>query len=112
MEVIQWLLEGGARAARHEGHGRDRGQVQGYYQGVRGAALEKSYHPRKFCSLCDKSQLIPLQEFFRNTLVTVEIACWFFAGEIIGRSLAAKKWSFYGYLVPGGVKPKRDTLAG
>ena len=52
------------------------------------------------------------QEFIQNTLVTVEVACWFFAGEIIGRSLAAKKWSFYGYVVPAWVKPKRDTLVG
>jgi hypothetical protein len=52
-----------------------------------------------------------MQEFIRNTLVAVEVACWFFAGEIVGRSIAAKKWSFYGYIVPGSVKAKRDTLA-
>jgi len=29
-----------------------------------------------------------------QTLVGVEIACWFFAGEVIGR------WNFVGYLIP------------
>jgi len=38
-----------------------------------------------------------LQEATVNTLITIEVACWFFVGEIIG------KGTLIGYNVPGAV---------
>jgi len=38
-----------------------------------------------------------LQEATVNTLITIEVACWFFVGEIIG------KGGLIGYYIPGAV---------
>ena len=38
-----------------------------------------------------------LQEATINTLVTIEVACWFFVGEIIG------KGTVIGYNIPGAI---------
>lgn len=42
-----------------------------------------------------KWKTITVKEAWLNTLVTVEIACWFFVGEIIG------KGGLIGYNIPG-----------
>ncbi|CAH1796043.1 unnamed protein product [Owenia fusiformis] len=44
-----------------------------------------------------KWQTVTTQEALRNSLITLEIACWFFVGEIIGRR------SLVGYNIPGAV---------
>jgi len=41
--------------------------------------------------------LFVLQEATVNTLITIEVICWFFVGEIIG------KGGVIGYYIPGAV---------
>ncbi len=52
-------------------------------------------------SLCSS-----LQEALVYTAVAVEVLCWFFVGEMIGR------WSWQGYTVPGSyVHPDKAAKA-
>jgi len=48
------------------------------------------------CSVVTK-YLFVLQEATVNTLITIEVICWFFVGEIIG------KGGLIGYHIPGAV---------
>ena len=48
-------------------------------------------------SVVNKTSLFVLQEAVVNTLITVEVICWFFVGEIIG------KRGLIGYYIPGAV---------